>query len=195
MEKKYDREVWLNQYNTDAIKPKRETRIRKLAKDLDINILTLTLYEKEEIGFYLYCDYLKGLLSEIEKGKQLIEDCEAFYVCHWRKGEVLFLFGNPKTKQELEVYYQKNLQVLKNKRNDLDIAKGTTEEINRCDKAIKDLMSLNNLLLDNWETKVNPLDPSIDDRKIKDMPLGNTLLKSLAKEEESTTQNLLNPAE
>lgn len=195
VEKKYDKTVWFNQYNIDVKNPTRKIRIIKLAKDLGLNELDLTNEDKAKIGFYLYCDYLKGLHSRIEEGKQLIKDSEVTYVCHWRKGEVLHLFGNPKTKQELEACYKKNREVLKQRRLKLEAAKAPTEEIEESHNAIKDLDELNEMLIDNWKKKVNPLDPSIDDRKMKDLPLDNSLLKSLAKEEESTTQRSLSPAE
>ena len=192
VEKKYDKVVWFNQFNIDVNNSDRRNRIIKLAKNLNLNYLNLTNSEKEEIGFYLYCDYLKGIHKKIEKRNGLI-DCETTYVCHLRTGEILHLFGNPLTKKHLIAAYENNLKLLKEKRNALPST--DSDGIAKCDNAVRMLKALKNKLIEDWETKVNPLDPSIDDRKIKDMPLGNSLLKSLAKEEESTTQSLLNPAE
>ena len=68
IEKKYCQTVWLEQYNLDAKNPDREERITKLAKELKINIFTATNKDKAEIGFFLYCDYLKELHTRIEEG-------------------------------------------------------------------------------------------------------------------------------
>ena len=192
IEKKYSPTVWLEQFNIDAKNPDREERITKLAKDLKINIFTATNKDKAEIGFFLYCDYLKELHTKIKEGKKLV-DCEEYYVCHWRTGEVLHLFGNPLSLEHLKAAYKNNLKVLKEKRNALPTEE--SEKIIECDNAIKMLKSLKEKLIEEWDAKINPLNPSIDDRKIKDLPLANPILKSLAKEEESTTQSLLNPAE
>ena len=191
IEKKYDKKVWLNQYNIDAYNESRGERISKLAKELKLNIYTLTDEEKGKIGFFLYCDYLKELFVKIEKGKQLV-NCELHYVCHWRESEVLNLFGNPLTKEQFETAYSKILQALKEKRNALPTE--NSEEIANYNKAILDLKGLKGMILKQWDKKINPLDPSVDDRGIITLKLGSPILKSLSKKEKSTTQNLLNPA-
>ena len=61
--------------------------------------------------------------------------------------------------------------------------------------AIRGLQGHYELLRDNWKTKVNPLDPSVNDQNIRNKALVNPILKELAKEEKGTTQALLNPAE
>lgn len=205
--KKYDKKVWLEQYERIANKNTKNgnARIDRLAKDLDFNVRNLSIEEKGEIGFHLYCDYLRSIAHKIEAVKKDV-NCRLCYRNDFRTGEVLALFGNPGTKEGLEAAYKSNLSILKNKLASLNesLVKEQAEllkaninaDIEAHQIAVKGLKNLYDTLDSQWELKVNPLDPGVDDRKLKDKPVKSKILKSLVKEEgdnSKQSQKLLRP--
>lgn len=193
---KYDKAVWLKQYNLYAHSEnkKRRNRIKALVKKLNYDTLSWGDKEKADVGFHLYCDYLRKLHKEIKAINKKV-DSKANFNNDWRESELLDLFGQAPDLECLEKAYNANITYLKEQVNTLTKINPSDSEIEKYQYAVKGLQNYYELLKDNWKTKVNPLDPSVDDRSIIGKGLGSSILRRLAKEEEGTTQLLLSPAE
>ena len=114
IKEKHNRAIWLRQYNLDAHSKdkKRRNRIKALIRKLDYDTLTFTEEQKAEIGFYLYCDYLREMDRKIKAISKKV-DCECYFFNDWRESEVLYLFGNAPNLKCLEEAYNSNLNYLK----------------------------------------------------------------------------------
>jgi hypothetical protein len=200
---KYNPDVWLRQFNLDTEKRDKGSKIDNLFEELVENKYKPTVEEKKEVGFRLYCDFLRSIASEINWIKSVV-NCNLYFVNDSRSGELLALFGNPQTKEDLEKAYNSNLEFLKgelsklqhtvvNEQNDSQKA-AINQDIENYQKAIKDLKGFRQSLINDWDTKVNPKDPGVDDRNLKDKNLKNQILKMLAGKELAGSETLELPS-
>ena len=200
---KYDENAWLDSYNRAAQNSINELRIRELAEKLEINMLMLDESGKKEIGFFLYCDYLRKLLAEVDEMKAVTASKD-FYFKNKERGEYLELFGMPMSVEQLVKSYKKHLKDLKEQSSNLEaeLVKGDgrskdiiNSEIVQYQTAIKELKDIYNKVFQSWNEKCNGLDPGIDDRKLKLTKVKNKVLqKLLGKVEVKSKKNLSLPA-
>lgn len=200
---KYNPDVWLRQFNIDTEKHDKGTEIDDLFERLVENKYKPTIEEKKEVGFYLYCNFLRSIANEIDRIKEVVK-CRYYFVNDSRPSELLALFGNPQTREDLEKAYETNLRILKEELSNLQhsvaIEKDNSQkanldrEIEQYQKAIKGLKGYRQSLISDWDTKVNPKDPGIDDRNLKDKEVKNAILKKLAGKELAGSETLKLPS-
>lgn len=200
--KKYSRAAWLEQYEMKVKEGSSNRRIDTICKELGFTSRNLTEDEKAEVGFILLCDYLKGIYAEYIKAKSCVNS-KYVYRNVSRQGEVLHLFYNPLTIEDLDSAYSVRRKYLaslgasyqsslSNVGDDNVLASTLNEDIAANTKALQVLKRLYENLRDNWELKVDPLVPYLDDRKLKDLNVSNPILKSLAKKPESNLDSTSN---
>lgn len=194
---KYNKAKWLKQYSDSVISGQHNRRIDELCKELGYGGVSRDLNEEQkyEIGFCLLMDYLRNIHNEYLLAKSCV-NCKLVYKNITRTGEALHLFFNPLTLADLEEAYsvrRKHLSAigaglqsqLEPAKDDEVLVSTLNEDIAKNNKALKDLKSLYETFRNNWELKIDPYIPYIDDRKVKDLPLSNSVLKRLAVKPES----------
>jgi hypothetical protein len=199
--KKYSKSAWLEQYNLKVVGSKSNKRIDELCTSLGYVARNLNEDEKAEVGFILLCDYLRELHKEYANAKSCV-NCKHSYRNISREGEVLHLFFNPLTLKDLKDAYSIRRtylvtigtslsESLSKVKDDEILLLNLNEDIENNNQALKTLKALYENLKDNWELKVDPLVPYLDDRKVKDLPLSNEILKGLSKKPASDSSSIL----
>jgi hypothetical protein len=191
--KKYDKSAWLEQYNLKVKEGRSNRRIDSLCEELGYTSRNLSEDEKAEVGFHLLMDYLKELYEDLSKAKSC-SNSKSVYKNIGRESEALHLFYNPLTLKDLDEAFtmrKKHLARVGAELNSnlLEADESLKTELNDAiktnTKAIASLKTVYESLKANWDLKVNPLVPYLDDRKLRFLKIKNETLKELAVKPES----------